>query len=311
MLDPTTLFSYEQHIDSRTIRAQSLVVTLGAVADAGQVQHLINDHLLNSLENRVIGKLDSDQLYDYAGRRPEITLDQDHFADYAQPEILLHEVLDAHGTPFLLLTGPEPSFQWERAAASIRIVIEQLGINRIILAQGIPSAIPHTRPLELTRFAGTPSHQAVTSPFSTSIRFGAVFGSVLTLRLADNGHDVIGLAAHVPHYLSRTPYPKAVMAILSATEELTGLDLPSGPLAATADALAEQINAQVELSPQLAQMITQMEQQADQAQQTRNDFALPGGRIPGADEIGAEIEEFLREMGSHPESDDHHPPSPE
>src|SRR5699024_8202322 len=93
-MDPTTLFNYERHVDSRSLRGRTLLVTLGAFSDAGGAQDVIDDHLLNSLPNRIVGRLDMDQVYDYAGRRPEITLELDQFSDYGKPEMLLHEVTD-------------------------------------------------------------------------------------------------------------------------------------------------------------------------------------------------------------------------
>ncbi len=87
-----------------------------------------------------------DQVYDYAGRRPpEVTLALDHFDEYERPpEILLHEVTDPDGEPFFLLTGPEPSFQWERMATALRIVVDQLGVERTLLLQSFPAPVPPT-----------------------------------------------------------------------------------------------------------------------------------------------------------------------
>src|SRR5690606_1686035 len=85
-MDPTTLFTYERHVDSRSLHGRTLLVTLGAFTDAGDAQELIDDHLLNTLSSRVVGRLDMDQVYDYAGHRPEVTLKLDRFTDYARPE---------------------------------------------------------------------------------------------------------------------------------------------------------------------------------------------------------------------------------
>jgi hypothetical protein len=73
-MDPTTLFTYERHVDARSLRGDTLVVTLGAFSDAGGAQQLVDAGVLNSLSNRVIGRFDMDQVHDYTGRRPEITL---------------------------------------------------------------------------------------------------------------------------------------------------------------------------------------------------------------------------------------------
>ena len=41
-MDPSTLFSYERHVDSRSLRGRTLLVTLGAYSDAGDAQRLVD-----------------------------------------------------------------------------------------------------------------------------------------------------------------------------------------------------------------------------------------------------------------------------
>ena len=40
--------------------------------------------------------------------------------------------------------------------------------------------------------------------------------SLIELRLAEAGRDVLGVAAHVPHYLARSPYPDARYAAIGS-----------------------------------------------------------------------------------------------
>ena len=44
-----SLFIAEPHIDLRTIRVRTLVVTLTSIVDAGHAQRLIDEHLLDTL----------------------------------------------------------------------------------------------------------------------------------------------------------------------------------------------------------------------------------------------------------------------
>ena len=91
MLDPS-LFSYDSHIDARTIRARVLLVTLGSFADAGHAQRLLDDHMLNNLTNHRIGAFDTDQVISYREQRPSIVFNSDHFSQYRAPSLVLHEV---------------------------------------------------------------------------------------------------------------------------------------------------------------------------------------------------------------------------
>lgn len=287
-MDPTTLFSYERHVDSRALHGSTLLVTLGAFTDAGDAQRLLDDHLLNTLSSRVVGRLDMDQVHDYAGRRPEVTLQLDHFDDYEKPEILLHEVTDEQGQTFFLLTGPEPSFQWERVASALRIVVEQLGIERTLLLQGFPAPVPHTRELPVTRFAGDPESIAVRRTMPGTFRLRAPFTALLTMRLAEGGHDVVGLTAHVPQYLHEMSFPDAAIALLTAVGEEKGPQIGAGALEAQAGPVREAIAAQIEAQPALQEMVAGFEQRYD-----RMITSGAGSVVPSAEDIAAEVEEYL------------------
>lgn len=287
-MDPTTLFSYESHVDSRSLHGRTLLVTLGAYSDAGDAQQLIDDQLLNSLSSRVVGRLDMDQVYDYAGRRPEVTLQLDHFADYEKPEILLHEVTSADAETFFLLTGPEPSFQWERVASALQIVVEQLGIERTLLLQGFPAPVPHTRELPVTRFAGDPDSITVRRTMPGTFRLRAPFTALLTMRLAERGHEVVGLTVHVPQYLHEMSYPDAAIALLGAITEEQGPQLPIESLETQAGPVREAVTAQIDSQPELQEMVSGLEARFD-----RMITSGAGAEVPTADAIAAEVEEYL------------------
>ena len=287
-MDPTTLFTYERHVDSRSLRGRTLLVTLGAFSDAGHAQALVDDHLLNTLPSRVVGRLDMDQVYDYAGRRPEITLELDHFTDYERPEILLHEITSPEDETFFLLTGPEPSFQWERVASALRIVVDQLGIERTLVVQGFPAPVPHTRELPVTRFAGDPDAIQIRRTMPGTFRLRSPFTALLTVRLADAGHDVVGLVAHVPQYLHETAYPDAAIALLRAVGQEHGPVLPVASLEAQAVPVREAVAGQVAESAQLQEMVSGLEQRFD-----RMLTSGVGVEVPRGEDLAAEIEEFL------------------
>ncbi len=287
-MDPTTLFSYERHVDSRSLQGRTLLVTLGAYSDAGESQQLIDDQLLNSLSSRVVGRLDMDQVYDYAGHRPEVTLQLDHFSDYERPEILLHEVTALDGETFFLLSGPEPSFQWERVAGALQIVVEQLGIERTLLLQGFPAPVPHTRELPVTRFAGDPESIVVRRTMPGTFRLRAPFTALLTLRLAEAGHDVVGLTVHVPQYLHEMSYPDAAIALLGAITEEQGPQLPTDSLEAQAGPVREAVAAQIDAQPALQEMVSGLETRFD-----RMITSGAGAEVPTAEAIAAEVEQYL------------------
>ncbi|MDO5644851.1 MAG: PAC2 family protein [Dermabacter sp.] len=307
MLDPTTLFTYERDVDSRNVSASTLLVTLDAFADSGNVQKHLNAHLSAMGTSRLVGSFDADQLIDYTGVRPEVTLDADHFVGYQKPSLDLYEVTTPGGGRFLVLMGPEPNFQWERAASAVRIIVEQLGVTRTIMASSFPTATPHTRPVPITRYAGDPKDLVISSPMPGSMELRSTFTTVLTLRLAEAGHSVVGLGAHVPSYAHDMDYFPAVPALLTAIETAGGPLIPSTEELEThvleTRAMLDTAAADNE---QLQQLVTGFEENYTRMDGIINKVSTTDGApIPGAEQLSDEVEEFLRDLGETDEHDGH------
>lgn len=299
MLDPVTLFEFESHIDRRTVRARTLVVNLGS-RDPGNTQRIIDHHLLNTLPNHVLGRVDADQVLDYASLRPAIGFDRDHFVGYRAPKIELHHVTDAQGEAFLVLNGPEPSHQWERLVGTVDYLIEQFDIDETVLIHGVPAPAPHTRPMHVSSYAGGPDLVPVEESLPMAFEMGATFGSVLTLRLGERGRKVTGLVAHVPHYLAAGDVPEAAIALLETLGQRTQLDLPVGRLPEAAAILRPQVDAEIAESDEAREMVERLEAEYDRFKSSR--ALTDGPDLPSADEIGAQVEDFLRDLDD--DSDD-------
>ena len=311
VLEPTGLFTWDDFVDQRTIHADTLVVTLGSFADIGHTQRIVDAHLLNTLPNRVLGHFDVDQLHDYTGRRPTVLFDRDHFEQFRAPEITLSRVTDAAGTDFLLLRGPEPSLQWERMAAAIGHLVEQLGVKKTVLLQSMPSPVPHTRPVSVSRFATASDLLPGNQPFLGTFQVSSSFNALLTVRLGERGHDAIGLLAHVPHYLADTDFPAASVAVLEGLRDAGGGDAPSGHLAAASEAALGAIDDEVAASEELTEMVQALEEQYDAFAEGRNRLERAEADLPSADELAAEAERFLRSLGdAGPEGTEGWPEAP-
>lgn len=297
MLDPTSLFTWEPHVDQRTLRAETLVVTLGSYVDAGHTQKLLDAHLLEHLPNRLVGRFDADQLLDYAGRRPSILFDRDHYSEYQRPEIQLHLLTDKDGTDFFLLNGPEPALQWERMAASVQHVIEQLDVRRTVLLQSMPAPAPHTRPVAVTRYASDSELVADEAPVLGTFELRASFTGVLTVRLGEAGRAAIGLVAHVPHYIADNDCPAAAGALVAALRDTAHLAVPVADFDVPAGIVRAQIDNQVAQSEELTEMVGALERGYDQFAEERHLRNVENSQLPSADEIGHQFEQFLADLG--------------
>lgn len=295
MLDPAQLFELQP--DPPELGRPLLLHALEGFVDAGSAVQLAAAHLLDTLEHEVLATFDVDQLYDYRSRRPVMTFDQDHWEDYEGPRLLVHRVLDAAGTPFLLMTGPEPDMQWERFVAATRRLVQQLGVRLTVGLNAIPMAVPHTRPVGITAHGSRPELIAGYSPWLQTVKVPGSAAHLLEHRLAQLGHDSAGFAVHVPHYLAQAELPAAAEALVDAVARISGLSLPTQALTAAGEVTRADIDAQVAQSEEVAAVVRALEQQHDAFLAGRDRSLLAEGAtpLPTADELGAELERFLAE----------------
>ncbi|GAB3983426.1 PAC2 family protein [Plantactinospora veratri] len=298
MLDPNEL--YQLTDDLPELGQPVLIQALSGFVDAGNATRLAREHLVSTLESRTIATFDVDQLLDYRSRRPTMIFVEDHWEHYEQPKLELHLLRDDENTPFLLLSGPEPDFQWERFIAALTSLIRRLGVRVTIGLNAIPMAVPHTRPVGVTAHATRPELITGYESWLQRIQVPGSAGNLLEFRLGEQGRDAVGFAVHVPHYVAQTEYPGAAELLLTSVSRATGLLLPTESLRTAAEAVRVDIDRQVAQTDEATSLVQALEEQYDAFTRGRGEpnlLANQTGPLPTADELGAELERFLAEQG--------------
>jgi hypothetical protein len=280
--------------DLPELESPVLVHALPGFIDAGGAVRLAVEHLLATRPNQVVARFDHDVLVDYRGGRPSVVFSEDHYTDYTPPDITLRVVTDAAGTPFLLLSGREPDFQWERFADAVIGLADRFGVRLTAGLLAIPRTVPHTRPVTVTGH-GTKAGLVPTDGnlFRGDIRVPAALASMLEVRMGEAGKDAGGFAVHVPHYLASAEYPDASITLLERLCAATGLTLPTTELAEAAKATRVAIDTQVSASTEVQEVVHQLERQYDAMIGVDGAPPLDESSLPSAEQIGAELERFL------------------
>ncbi len=293
MLEPMDLF--EVGSPPVELRRPVLIEALDGFIDAGSAKRLATAHLLSSPDSTVVARFDVDQLFDYRARRPPMIFSRDHWESYDEPQLALHAVSDATGVPFLVLAGMEPDVQWERFTAAVQALIARFDVRLTVGLSAIPMAVPHTRPLGVIVHGSRPE-LVQTQPWVDTVQVPASAGHLLEYRLAKAGHDAMGFAVHVPHYLAQTDYPDAAVRLLESICAATGLTLSTDRLAEEARSTREAIDGQVAQSPEVAEVVRGLESQYDLVMAGRENLLAGEGPLPTAEELGAQFERFLAQQ---------------
>jgi hypothetical protein len=101
--------------------------------------------------------------------------------------------------------------------------------------------------------------------------------------LGEAGIPALGLWAQVPHYVSATPSPPAVRALLTKLQELTGVAVDLGELTTQVDEYTTRVEESLTERPDVAELVTAIEEQTTEQEVT-------------GDELASEIEQFLKDQ---------------
>ncbi|MEQ1735200.1 MAG: PAC2 family protein [Rhodoglobus sp.] len=273
-----------------------LVAGLTGFADAGSAVSQVSAYLLDTLEHSVVARFDNDALLDYRARRPTIYFDQDHLSNYRPPKLNLYLAKDELGQPFLFLTGYEPDFQWEAFTSAVLGLIDTFQVTTTTWLNSIPMPVPHTRPIGVTVSGNRSELIDSISVWKPRTQVQATALHLVEYRLKELGHPTAAFVLLIPHYLADTEYPLAAVAALESVSAATGLIFPTDRLREEGREFLAKIDGQVTSNPELARLVGTLEERHDSYMQDnpmRSPLTDVDGELPTADEIAAELQNFL------------------
>jgi len=295
MRDPAGL--YDLNSDEMSVpEGLHLVAGLTGFADAGSAVTQLGEYLLDTLDHRVVATFDADALLDYRARRPTVYFDQDHLTEYQPPRLALYLATDEIGQQFLHLTGFEPDFQWERFTAAVLELMNRFKVKTTTWVHAIPMPVPHTRPIGVTVSGNRTELIDAMSVWRPRTQVPANALHLLEYRLQQQEHATVGFVLLVPHYLADTEHPDAAVKALESISAATGLIFPSERLREAGREFLSKIDAQVQTNHELAKLVGTLEERHDsymEGNPLRSPLTDEDGELPSADEIAAELENFL------------------
>jgi hypothetical protein len=155
---------------------------------------------------------------------------------------------------------------------------------------------PHTRPLGVTVSGNRVELIDSMSIWKPNTQAPATALHLVEYRLQEMGHPTAGFVLLIPHYLADTEYPDAAVTAIESISAATGLIFPTDRLREEGREFLTKIDAQLETNQELARLVGTLEERHDsymEGNPLRSPLTDEDGELPTADEIAAELENFL------------------
>ena len=263
------------------LRNPVLVLAIVGWVDAGEAGARAAGLLGSQLDGaKVFARYALDDLVDLQQTRPTVTLVDGSTRRIVWPTIEL--MAGKAGRDVVCCVGPEPSLRWPTVTHQLVDLAQQLGIEMAVGLGGMPAVVSHRQPVPVLATATNADLAKEAGAIRADYHGATGMQTVVQCALGEAGIPALGLWAQVPHYVSATPSPPAVRALLGRLGELSGVAVDLAALDAQAVEYTARVEEGLAERPDVAELVTAIEEQAD-------------GEVSG-DDLAAEIERFLREQ---------------
>ncbi|MDH3308333.1 MAG: PAC2 family protein [Acidimicrobiia bacterium] len=256
-----------------------LIVSFDGWVDAGGVGSAAIGVLAeDSVE---IGRFDPDQIFDYRVNRPLVDFVDGRLSKVDFPKITIN-ARSFDDKDILIVSGTEPEFRWFALGESIQRLVSEFGVSQLVCIGSVPGPVPHTYPTPILHTGTADDFESSQQTPEGLLQVPGAAVTAVEWFLSQAGLPTYGFWAQVPHYLTQT-FHQAALALVERVARHLAVSLPTNDLLDRVDQQRSQLDAMVAGQPEIAAHVERLESLA--------------GEIPSADEIGSEIERFLRNAG--------------
>jgi proteasome assembly chaperone (PAC2) family protein len=256
-----------------------MVVALSGWVDAG----MAGAGTVSALREQFVGadefaSIDLTDHMDLQQTRPNAHWNDDGFRVIDWPQIEF--VSGKLGRDVVLVSGPEPSLRWPTVSAAIVDAARTMGVRDAFTVAGMPSLVSHRRPVPVL---ATATHHSLAQEIAPlRLAYGGPTGlqTIVQRALGDADIRSAGLWAQVPQYVSGSPSPPAVRALLRRLSEIARLDIDLQPLDARCEAYATRVDAGLATRPEVQEVVDRIDREQGAS----------------TDDLVSEIEHFLRQQ---------------
>lgn len=286
-----------------TLRRPYFLMTYAGWSDAAGVATAAGRFLVEHLQAERFAWIDPEEFYSFADQRP-----QAHYNDQGEREITWpanefyasrQPTLDRD---IIIAVGIEPHLKWRPFTSLLLEFIRRCEVYQTYTLGALWADVLYSAPVQFSGSATDPQVAARLGLGSGS-RYEGPTGMVGVL------HDTLrrehltsaSIWANMPYYISATPNPKGILAVVQRGLEIVGLPASLPEMEEEARDFDTRVAEAIADDPKIAAHVKNLERQAGRsAAQSPRSTPRTDEPVSG-DDLAAQFERFLREQRRGPD----------
>ncbi|MGE3538105.1 MAG: proteasome assembly chaperone family protein [Candidatus Tectimicrobiota bacterium] len=287
------------HIDHLpALRRPYLLLTFAGWSDAAGVATAAGKFLVQHLQAERFAWIDPEEFYSFTDQRPqaryteagqrEIIWPANEFYASRQPT-LDHDIIMA--------VGIEPHLKWRTFTSLLIDLIKQCDIYQVVTLGALWADVLYSAPVQFSG-SSTDPELARQLGLGTGSRYEGPTGMVGVLHdaLRRQQFTSASIWANMPYYISATPNPKGILAVVRRGLEIVGLPAYLPEMEEEARDFDTRVAEAIADDPKIAAHVKSLERQAARPEPPKPRRSQePEEQVSGED-LAEQFERFLREQ---------------
>lgn len=287
-----------------TLRHPYFLMTYAGWSDAAGVATAAGRFLVEHLHAERFAWIEPEEFYSFADQRPQV-----HYNAEGEREITwpANEFYVSHQPSLerdiIIAVGIEPHLKWRPFISLLVDFIQRCNVYQTYTLGALWADVLYSDPVQ---FSGSSTDPEVSARFGLGrgSRYEGPTGMVGVL------HDTLrrrqlssaSIWANMPYYISATPNPKGILAVVQRGLEIVGLSAFLPEMEEEAREFDTRVAEAIADDPKIAAHVRNLERQASRAAQQQQSRPTPRTEeLVSGEDLAAQFERFLREQRRGPE----------
>ncbi len=275
------------------LRQPVCILAFAGWNDAGEAATSAARFLCARLNAEKFASLDPEEFYNFAELRPRVRLNKEQQREITWPANEFFYTQEPRLVQDLIIgVGIEPHLKWRTYIDAILDLARQCQVSTVMTIGALLAEVVYSRPVRIT---GSSTDPELTARFHLSTsRYEGPTGIVGILNDACRrmGLPAISLWANVPHYLSNTPNPKGMHALIRRVLSVLDCPLDLRDVEGAVRDFEAKVAEVIANNPAVAAYVRQLEEQEPEEPEETSPRRQPD--LPSGEELVQELEQFLR-----------------